>query len=117
VIYIDNISRANFHRKMPHVVNWLNNFASEHKGEYETFEYFKYHGVFHATYISNNALNYGQKGMLKDLTTSTYESFSKNGYVTGFTNTGCEPYTEALDESFGPETELYAFDHDGMAMG
>jgi hypothetical protein len=54
VLYIDNISRAHFHRKMTEFNKWLDQFAEQENAELVAIEFMRYHTISKNTYKSNN---------------------------------------------------------------
>jgi len=45
IFYIDNISRAHFHRKLKQTAAWLGQFVDNDDAELEAVEFFRYHSV------------------------------------------------------------------------
>ena len=83
VIFIDNISRPNFHRKLKKTSRFFNRFANKDDSEYEVFEFFRYHSIETNTFRNYNALFYGLDGYLTTESKNVYQYFSQNGYITG----------------------------------
>ena len=46
LLYIDNISRVNFKRKLPKTTEWLSKFVNNKENEYELFQFFRHHSVY-----------------------------------------------------------------------
>lgn len=84
IIYIDNISRTHFYRKLPKVSAWLSQFVDNEESDYTTYQYFRYHSVFYNTLYSNDAMYFGEIQDVDDTSKNVFDSYSKNGYVTGF---------------------------------
>ena len=110
ILYIDNISRAHFYRKMPLTVEWLNQYAGNKDSEYATYQYFKYHSVFYNTLFSNDALYFGAIKHVKDSSDNVFDSFSRNGYMTGFFKDSCETASTSIQD---PELRMHKWDHLG----
>ena len=88
LLYIDNISRVNFKRKLPKTTEWLSKFVDNKDSEYELFQFFRHHSVYPYTPINNNALWYGQIGLIEDSSENVFDYFNRNGYVTGIFKDG-----------------------------
>lgn len=83
ILYFDNLSRAHFYRKLPKTAQWFSKFTSNEK-ELTTTQYFRYHSVYYNTLWSNNAMYYGEIKNLKNTSQNVFDSYSENGYITGF---------------------------------
>ena len=57
---------------------------------FELFQYFRYNSVHAHTKVNNNAMYYGEIGLVTNSSNNVFEEFSKNGYVTGFFEDGCD---------------------------
>ena len=88
ILYIDNLSRANFKRRLPKVTEWLSQFVDNDQNTLELFQFFRYHSVYFKTYINNNALWYGQFQNVHEAQENVFDEFSRNGYVTGMFKDG-----------------------------
>ena len=88
ILYIDNLSRANFKRRLPKVTEWLSQFVDNDQNSLELFQFFRYHSVFYNTHKNNNALWFGQVDLVKEMSSNVFDEFSKSGYVTGFIKDG-----------------------------
>ena len=115
ILYIDNISRAHFYRKMPKTAEWLEKFMKDEEieneesdeeiektkeDEYSIFQFFRYHGVYFNTQFSNSALWYGSIHEVKNTSTNVFDSFQRHGYMTGFFKDSCETRaSEIRDET------------------
>ena len=88
ILYIDNLSRANFKRRLPKVTEWLSQFVDNDQNSLELFQFFRYHSVYYNTKKNNNALWFGQVGLVKEMSSNVFDEFSKSGYVTGFIKDG-----------------------------
>jgi hypothetical protein len=121
VIYIDNISRAHFFRKMPKTAEWLSQYVDNEDSDYKTYQYFRYHSSYYNTLYSNAGLYYGQVKHVDDTSKNVFDSYSKNGYVTGFFKDSCEtnavsvhdlePHTHRWDHFGGEVTCDYNYDN------
>lgn len=83
ILYFDNLSRAHFYRKLPKTAKWFSKFTSNEK-ELTATQYFRYHSVYYNTLWSNNAMYYGEIKNLKSTSQNVFDSYSNNGYITGF---------------------------------
>ena len=108
IIYIDNLSRVNFKNKFPKTVNWLSQFVENDDASHELFQFFRYHSVYFNTRFNNNGLYYGQAGKIKDSTANLFDSFSRNGYITGLFKDGCETHVNTFDTK---DIKLHHWDH------
>ena len=88
ILYIDNLSRANFKRRLPKVAEWLGQFVDNDTSSLELFQFFRYHTVYFSTRKNNNALWYGQIDRVHDKSSNVFDEFNENGYVTGFAKDG-----------------------------
>lgn len=84
ILYIDNFSRAHFFRKMPLTAEWLEQFVDNEESEYTTYQFFKYHSVYYNTQYTNAAMYYGEVKNVNDTSQNVFDSFTNNGYVTGY---------------------------------
>ena len=96
ILYIDNLSRANFKRKLPKVSKWLNQFVNSDDDDLELFQFFRYHSVFYNTINNNDALWYGQVGAVEDMSQNVFDEFGRNGYITGLFKDGCETHVNTF---------------------
>jgi len=121
VIYIDNLSRAHFFRKMPETARWLSQFVDNQESDYETYQFFRYHSSYYNTLYSNAAMYYGQVEHVDDTSKNAFDSYAKNGYMTGFFKDSCEtnavsihdlePHTHRWDHFGGEVTCDYNYDN------
>ena len=88
LLYIDNISRVNFKRKLPKTTEWLSKFVDNKDSDYKLFQFFRHHSVYPYTNINSNALWYGQIGLIEDSSENVFDYFNRNGYVTGMFKDG-----------------------------
>ena len=84
IIYIDNVSRSHFFRRMPKTIAFLEQFYSNEDSEFDIAQFFRYHSSYFNTLRSNNALFYGQNEFITDPETSVFDAFAQNGYMTGY---------------------------------
>jgi hypothetical protein len=110
IIYIDNLSRAHFYRKMPLTAKWLEQFIDNQDGDYSTYQFFRYHSVYYNTLYSNDAMYYGEVEDVDDTRNNVFDSYSKNGYVTGFFKDSCETNANSIHD---PNPHLHKWDHFG----
>lgn len=83
-LYIDNISRANFERRLKKTAKWLEQFVDNEDSEYQTYQFFRYHSVFYNTEYTSAAMYYGQIKQVSNTSNNIFNSYSRNGYVTAF---------------------------------
>lgn len=110
LLYIDNMSRANFMRRMPKTAQWLARFVDNQESDYTTYQYFRYHSVFYNTQYTTSALYFGEIEDVKDTSNNIFDSYSKNGYITGFFKDACEIKSAHITN---PEAKLPEWDHFG----
>lgn len=84
IIYLDNLSRAHFYRKMQKTAEFIGQFVDNQESDISAHQFFRYHSVYYNTLYSNDAMYFGQVGPLSNTSTSIFDSYSKNGYITGF---------------------------------
>jgi len=110
ILYFDNLSRAHFYRKMPRTAEWLGKFVSGDK-DLNAYQYFRYHSVYYNTLWSNNALYYGEIKNLKSTSENAFDSYSNNGYITGFSKDACEMTANAFEPDELDSIKIHRFDH------
>jgi hypothetical protein len=98
ILYIDNLSRAHFFRKMPKTAEWLERFYNNKDSDYSSYQFFRYHSVYYNTEYSNSALYYGEVEDVDDVNNNVFDSFSENGYMTGFFKDSCEIPSASIEE-------------------
>lgn len=114
MFYIDNLSRAQFKRKLPKTVEWLSQYVDNPEEDIELFQFFRYHSVYYNTHFNNDAIWYGQIGAVSDMSENVFDSFSRNGYITGWFEDGCET---AVND-FTDETQtMHHWDHMASGIG
>ena len=96
IIYLDNLSRAHFYRKMPKTAEFINQFVDNQDSDISAHQFFRYHSVFYNTLYSNDAMYYGQIGPLSETSTGVFDSYSNNGYITGFFKDACESHSNSI---------------------
>lgn len=111
VLYIDNLSRAHFYRKMPKTAEWLENFYNNKDSDFNTYQYFRYHSVYYNTEYSNGALYYGEIEDVENLDNNLFDSYSENGYMTGFFKDSCETQSASIHDD--DLSKLNQWDHFG----
>lgn len=113
ILYIDNLSRAHFYRKMPKTAEWLSQFVDNQDGDLNTYQFFRYHSVFYNTIFSNNALYYGEVEDVNDTSQNMFDAYSRNGYMTGFFKDSCESTSNSIAD---PNMKLHHWDHFGGSV-
>ena len=83
ILYLDNLSRAHFYRKLPETSAWLEQFHKE-ESDLQLNQFFRYHSVYYNTLWTNNAMYYGQVQDIDNSSVNVFDKYSKNGYITGF---------------------------------
>ena len=111
IIFIDNISRTNFKRKLKKTSTFLDQLANNKDSDYEVFEYFRYHSIETNTLRNMNALYYGQDEYLKTESKNIYQYFSKNGYITGIFIQEWWMMQTLFDPNMTYSEPFYHFDH------
>ncbi|CAI2383360.1 unnamed protein product [Moneuplotes crassus] len=94
ILYIDNVSRAHFARKMPKTVEWIAQFVDNQESPYTTYQFPKFHSSYYATNPTWAGLFFGQDKAVDKGGMSIYNYYAKNGYITGHATEMCD-YTEA----------------------
>lgn len=84
VLYLDNVSRAHFHRKMRNLTHWVERMTEGDSADYEVFEYFRYHSKAHWTNPNLISMYYGEQGELYNESSNVFKYFSENGYISGY---------------------------------
>jgi hypothetical protein len=110
ILYIDNLSRAHFFRKMPKTAEWLSRYVENESSDFKTYQYFRYHSVFYNTLYSNAGMYYGQIEHVNDTSKNVFDLYSKNGYITGFFKDSCETTATSIHDL---EPHTHKWDHFG----
>jgi len=116
VFYIDNISRAHFHRKLKKFTAWLSQFVNNDDVELEATEYFRYHPKYFNTYPNTNALFYGTNGPLLTESKNVFRTFSENGYITGEFRDECEMINTEYSKNVTYTEPFFHFDHFAISV-
>lgn len=109
ILYIDNFSRANFKRKLPKTVNLLEKYVNNKDEQLELFQFFRYHSVYYNTRFNNNGLWYGQIADIKNISENVFDSYTRNGYITGWFEDGCETLVNTFEDL--NQAPLHHWDH------
>ena len=110
IIYIDNLSRTHFFRKLPKTAEWLSKFVDNEESDFTLYQFFRFHGVYFNTQFSNSAMWYGAIHEVENTSTNIFDSFQRKGYITGFFKDSCETRSaEIRNESL----KIHRFDHFG----
>ncbi|CAI2387870.1 unnamed protein product [Moneuplotes crassus] len=110
ILYIDNLSRAHFYRKMPKTAAWLDQYVDNEENEYSAYQFFRYHGVYFNTQFSNSALWFGAVHEVENTSTNIFDSFQRHGYITGFFKDSCETRASEIRNE---DLKTHRFDHFG----
>ena len=85
IFYIDNISRAHFHRAFPKLTKWLSQFTPEKEANLEAVEFFRYHSIGRITSKAGPGMYFGvNKIHVPDDRENIGRYYSKNGFITGY---------------------------------
>lgn len=117
IFYLDNISRAHFHRALPKLSEWLSQFTPDKQADLQAVEYFRYHTVGRITSEACNALFYGQN-QVSISGDSQYISrfYSENGFITGIQRDECGYQSEQVWKPNASDQAPYAYDHYASAI-
>ena len=110
ILYFDNLSRAHFFRKLPKTAEWISKFVDNQQSQYSTFQYFRYHSAYYNTLYSNDGMYLGEVGPLNDTTQNVFDSYSQNGYITGFFKDSWEAHSYSIKAE---NPTLHRWDHMG----
>jgi len=110
ILYVDNLSRAHFYRKMPETAKWLEQFVDNQEGDYSAYQYFRYHSVYYNTLYSNDAMYFGEVEDVDDTSGNVFDSYARNGYVTGFFKDSCETNSNSIHDT---DPHMHKWDHFG----
>ena len=83
ILYLDNVSRTHFHRKMKNLTNWLTEATEGSNSNYHVYEYFRYHSKAHWTNPNLISMFYGEQGELFNESSNVFKTYSDNGYISG----------------------------------
>ena len=85
IFYIDNISRAQFHRAFPKLTEWLSQFTPGKEADHEVVEFFRYHTIGKITSKATPGMYFGVNSVeVPDDQENIGRYFSKNGFITGY---------------------------------
>lgn len=96
-IFIDTISRNNFHRKYKETIKFLKKYHYLKKGDKRTYEFFRMHSIRGWTFPNLFASTYGRDydGWSERNLTRIHSYARKKGYITGMASDCCViPETE-----------------------
>lgn len=110
ILYLDNLSRPHFNRKMPKTAEWLSQFVDNQDSDYNTYQYFRYHSVYYNTLFSNDAMYFGAVEHVDDTSKNVFDSYSRNGYITGFFKDSCETTSNSIHDK---NLRMHRWDHFG----
>ena len=111
IIYIDNIARVHFHRKLKNLTHWLEENSNTEGSEYNSYEYFRYHSKAFYTHPNGAAMFCGVDNVQYNDSTLVFRSFSENGYITGYYSDICKEETMDFDDVNTTVTPYYSYDH------
>ena len=111
ILYIDNLSRTHFFRKLPKTAKWFEQFMGD-DSDHELNQFFRYHSVYYNTLWTNNALYYDETGDLTGDSTNVFDIYRDNGYITGFSKDACEMTSNSFDPEVDPNSfNIHRWDH------
>ena len=110
ILYIDNISRTHIYRQLPETIKFLESLYKNDDADASAYQFFRYHSSYFNTLRSNNGLWYGQVDTVDDTSSDVFDSFTQNGYMTGFFKDACENHANIFDEE---DLALHKWDHRG----
>ena len=111
ILYLDNVSRTHFHRKMKNLTNWLTEATEESNSNYHVYEYFRYHSKAHWTNPNLISMFYGEQGELFNESSNVFKTYSDNGYISGMFLDLCEAESVEFGNTYNSEQQFYHFDH------
>ena len=111
IIYMDNISRAHFHRKFKNLTYWLEENTNTENSEYNSYEYFRYHSKVTFTHPNCAAMYCGVDDAKYNDTNNVFKYFSENGYITGYFADCCQPETMDFEDIKNNGVPYYKYDH------
>ena len=89
-IFIDTLSRGNFHRKYRYTKKFLNKYNYKNQASLRLYEYFRLHSVRSWTYPNLVASDYGLTSSDFNEKRKRLSSYAReNGYVTGYSSDYC----------------------------
>lgn len=109
--YIDSLSRPDFRRKLPNFYKYIEKYyRSTDNEEYESFQFFKYHGVGRYTLLNNIPAFWGTYSLQTEKGRFYLENVKKRGFVTGSAQNHCAKETVASDDV--PPLQYSGYDHE-----
>ena len=81
---------------MPKTAEWISKFVDNVDSKFTTFQYFRYYSVFYNTLYTNDAMYFGEVGPLTDTNNDIFDSYSQNGYITGFFKDSWEAHSNSI---------------------
>ena len=98
-LYIDSLSRADFRRKLPKTLQFIEKFYKSGKNETnESFQFFKYHGVGRFTLLNNVPAFWGTYSLETEYGKFFLENYKQRGFITGNAQNHCAKETVASDD-------------------
>lgn len=90
-IFIDTISRSNFHRKYKETIKFLKKYHYLNKGEKRVYEFFRFHAIRGWTFPNLFASTYGRDydGWSERNLTRIHTYARRKGYITGLSSDCC----------------------------
>jgi hypothetical protein len=90
ILYIDNLSRANFKLRMPLTAEWLTQFVDNDQSYFTLYQFFRYHSIWYSTIKCNSGFYYGDTRKIDDAASNIMDEYSRNGFITAFVPDTCK---------------------------
>ena len=117
VMFFDTISRAQFFRKFPKTISFINKFSRYEKKfskkKITFFQFFKYNSIKPYTDPNLRAVYYGAKEKGKGTYFANY--FKNQGYILGKTSTYCEKSSLIFNRKNNKLNDI-RWDHEGISI-
>jgi hypothetical protein len=98
-LYIDSVSRADFRRKLPKTLKFIEKYYKSGKDEeLESFQFLKTHGVGRFTLLNNVPAFWGTYSLKTEYGKFFLESYKQKGFVTANAQNHCAKETVASDD-------------------
>ena len=116
IFYVDNISRAHFHRAFPKFSEWLSQFTPDKEAEFQATEFFRYHTIGRITSKASPGMYYGVNDIYVPNDNQNIGRFySENGFVTGYVRDEWDYDSQSIGET-SPPKDFYSYDHYGSTI-
>ena len=120
-LYIDELSRAHFFRKMKYLSRFLSKFNSHKNSSFEVFQFMKYQSFKNDYYMPSSQTIFYEKNQNKNFDQHNFHILTllKNmGYITAQSSNYCFKEFYPLDKEydFFVKTNIEEYDHENIAM-